>query len=214
MEFMIDNSNAQNDNRIIYLSSDVSNSSISDVSEKILSYNEQDRKGIDTYKKYIVKPIHLYVQSFGGSVYDMWALIDIIESSETPIITYCAGYCMSAAADIYLAGHYRYMYKNAFLMIHQMSVMNFGKYNDTQVDQKQYELMHKRSIKFLKKRTNLPKKIYNRYDKLKEDIYLTSKECLKYGICDKIIEPSDMRNIIIEQLAELPPEEDMCCCEE
>ena len=58
MEFMIDNSNAQNDNRIIYLSSDVSNSSISDVSEKILSYNEQDRKGIDTYKKYIVKPIH------------------------------------------------------------------------------------------------------------------------------------------------------------
>ena len=214
MEFMIDNSNGQNDNRIIYLSSDVSNSSISDVSEKILSYIEQDRKGLETYKKYVIKPIHLYVQSFGGSVYDMWALIDIIESSETPIITYCAGYCMSAAADIYLAGHYRYMYKNAFLMIHQMSVMNFGKYNDTQVDQKQYELMHKRSIKFLKKRTNLPNKIYNRYDKLKEDIYLTSKECLKYGICDKIIEPSDMRNIIIDQLAELPPEEDICCCEE
>ena len=214
MEFMIDNSNGQNDNRIIYLSSDVSNSSISDVSEKILSYIEQDRKGLETYKKYVIKPIHLYVQSFGGSVYDMWALIDIIESSETPIITYCAGYCMSAAADIYLAGHYRYMYKNAFLMIHQMSVMNFGKYNDTQVDQKQYELMHKRSIKFLKKRTNLPNKIYNRYDKLKEDIYLTSKECLKYGICDKIIEPSDMRNIIIEQLEKLPPEEDICCCEE
>lgn len=211
MGFIMGSQTDQNDDRIIYLSSDVSNSSISDVSEKILSYNEQDRKGMDTYKKYVIKPIHLYIQSFGGSVYDMWALIDIIESSETPIITYCAGYCMSAAADIFLAGHYRYMYKHAYIMIHQMSVMNFGKYNDTQVDQKQYELMHKRSIKFLKKRTQLPKKFYNRYDKLKEDVYLSSKECLKYGICDKIIEPSDMRNIIIQQLSELPDVEEDCC---
>ena len=102
MAFMVENQQ-QDEDRIIYLSSDISDSSTSDICKQIISYNEVDRKGIARYRQYQIKPIYLYVQSFGGSVYDMWALIDIMESSNTPIITYCTGYCMSAAADIFLA---------------------------------------------------------------------------------------------------------------
>jgi ATP-dependent Clp protease protease subunit len=202
MAFMVENQQ-QDEDRIIYLSSDISDSSTSDICKQIISYNEVDRKGIARYRQYQIKPIYLYVQSFGGSVYDMWALIDIMESSNTPIITYCTGYCMSAAADIFLAGHYRYMYKHASIMMHQMSTIAYGKITDIKLEQKQMDLLHKRSIKYLKKRTKLPKKFYKRYDVGKEDIYLTAKDCLKWGICDKIVQKTDWRPELIEQMNEI-----------
>ena len=199
MAFMIENPQ-QDDDRIIYLSSDISDSNTSDICKQILAYNETDRKGVAKFRQYPIKPIHLYVQSFGGSVYDMWALIDIIESSNTPIITYCTGYCMSAAADIFLAGHYRYMYKHAIIMMHQMHTYSGGKIVDVKLEQKQYDLLHTRSIKYLKKRTKLPKSFYKRYDDGKEDIYLKAKDCLKWGICDKIVQRTDLRPELIEQM--------------
>lgn len=58
-------------------------------------------------------PIKLYINSCGGTIYDMWALIDAIQNSKTPIHTYCMGYAMSAAFDIFLAGHKRYCYKHS-----------------------------------------------------------------------------------------------------
>lgn len=208
MDFILDTNNA-NDDRIIYLSSDISDQTIPDVCKRILSINEVDRQGMEKYKKYVVQPIQLHIQSFGGSIYDMWALIDIIEASETPIITYCTGYCMSAAASIFMAGHIRCMYEHAYLMIHQMYCYNGGKYEDTKIDAEQHEKLHKRNVKFLKEKTELPKKIFDKIGKSKEDVYLDAKHCLKYKICDKIVPKSNMRDILLQQMSEL----EQCECE-
>lgn len=205
MEIM-DNT-VQNDDRVIYLGNEVNNESISDVCKKILDINHIDQLGSDKFRNYPLRPIQLHVQSFGGSIHDMWALIDVIESSSTPIITYCTGYCMSAAALIFLAGHARFMYKHSCMMFHQIWTMNMGKINDVVLEQKQSEKMHKEIIKYIKKKTKLGDNFYKKFDKNKEDIYFTAKECLKKGICDKIIENTNYRDILLEQLVTVDDEE-------
>ena len=176
--------------------------------KKILDINHTDRVGLDKYRNYAMRPIELHVQSFGGSIYDMWSLIDVIESSNTPIITFCNGYCMSAAALIFLAEHYRIMYKHSAIMFHQLSSMTFGKMNDLIIEQAQTENLHKDMIKYIRKKTNLKKKFYKKYDKNKENIYMDSKKCLKFGVCDEIAEKSDWRNTLLEQMKQSAEE---CC---
>ena len=187
-------------NRILYLSGDVESSNISEVCKQILDIQHEDMLGEKTYKVWEYKPIQLHVQSFGGSVYDMWSLIDIMESSPTPIMTYCSGYCMSAAALIFLAGHIRCMYENSSIMLHQLSSMEFGKFRELEMQQSNLEQIHKRLMKYIKKHTNLPKKYLKKIDEKREDVYLTAKQCLKFGICDDIITKTNWRDQLLQTL--------------
>ena len=82
---------------------------------------QEDDEKDEKEKDYNREPIKLYINSYGGSIYDMWGLIDVILNSKTPIYTYCTGYAMSAAFKIFLAGHKRYCYKHSIFMYHQMS---------------------------------------------------------------------------------------------
>lgn len=211
---MIADNSVNLDDRILYLSADVNATSIADICKQILAIEEVDRKGLEKFRNYTINPIRLYVQSFGGSIYDMWSLIDIIEASQTPIITYCTGYCMSAAALIFLAGHIRVMYKHSTIMFHQMTAGYWAKFNDIQIEQKQLESMHKDMMKCIRKKTNLKDKFFKRIDDNKEDVYFTAKECIKHGICDKIAEKSDLRDVMLEQLnASSDSEDNRDCCE-
>lgn len=188
--------------RVLYLSGDIDSSNVSEIVKQIVNINAFDNAMISKYRMYDLKPIQLYIQSFGGSITDMWAVIDTIESSDTPIMTFCSGYCMSAAALIFIAGHYRYMSEHSSMMFHQMTVGNFDKINDFKLEQHRFDCMHKDMIKYIKKHTNLKKKFFKKFDKNKEDVYLDAKKCLKYGICDKILDKTDNRETmkqVVEQ---------------
>lgn len=193
----------QQQDRILYLSGDIESNNVSEVCKQILSIQNEDRVGSEKFKKWEYRPIQLHIQSFGGSIHDMWALIDIMETSPTPIITYCSGMCMSAAAMIFLAGHIRCMYKHSTIMFHQLSSFMVGKYEDIKLEQVNLDDMHKQMIKFIKKHTNLNKKFYERFGKLKQDVYLDSDKCLKYGVCDDIIEPTEWRKELLQNIAAL-----------
>ena len=100
--------------RIISLRADIDNESAGDVIDKILFINELDSE-IPVDERL---PIHLHIQSGGGCCADGYALVDIIETSETPIYTYCDGYVDSTATDIYLAGDKRYVYPHSTFLFH------------------------------------------------------------------------------------------------
>ena len=196
--------------RILYLSGDVESNNIAEVCKQILQINDLDRQCLDKYRRYEIKPIQLHIQSFGGVIVDMWSLVDIIESSVTPIVTYCSGYCMSAAAVIFMSGHARYMYKHSQIMLHQLSAGSFGKLNDIKTDATRFDIMNKRIIKYIKKNTTLPKKIINSINN-GEDVYLTAKQCKKYGICDAVIKKGTWRKDLMEQYNELLEADDEGC---
>lgn len=69
--------------RKFYLNYDIEQVGIHDIARHILQINAEDR-GIPREER---KPILLYVISNGGEVDSGFELIDIIESSETPVYT-------------------------------------------------------------------------------------------------------------------------------
>ena len=182
-----DNTYANGDNRLFYLSDDVDNSSMGQLCWSLIFQLQEDDKREEKDKKFIREPIKLYINSYGGSVYDMWALIDVILNSKTPIYTYCTGYAMSAAFKIFLAGHKRFATKHATFMYHQMSCRRQGKYQDLVEDREQMDYLQKTIEKYVLERTNLTQSDIDNIREKKKDFYIHSEDALKLGIVDEII---------------------------
>lgn len=79
------------DERIIVLSDRIDHSSVGEVISSIISWNKRNEMNEREKGDFVAEPIRLFVQSFGGSVYDAWGLIDVILTSRTPVYTYCYG---------------------------------------------------------------------------------------------------------------------------
>lgn len=104
--------------RIIVINGTISIDTLEAASLQIIKFNKQD-KDIPRDKR---SPIWLYIQSPGGSVMSGLNLIDIIESSETPVYTVCFSNCSSMAFHIFISGHKRFAFKNSILLNHDGEV--------------------------------------------------------------------------------------------
>lgn len=175
------------DERLFLIQDDIDNATISKVLYNIIYLIKIDNDKDSSEKNYTRKPIHIYVNSRGGYVDDMWSLIDVILSSKTPIHTYCTGYAMSAGFQIYLAGHKRFISKHAKLLYHQVSGYNWGKYLDMKQDFKDVERDQTEIIKYILSRTKITKERIDEVVEKKIDWYIYSDEAIKLGIADEII---------------------------
>lgn len=117
--------------------------------------NQEDDEDDKREKDFRRKPIRMYINSFGGSVYAMWMLIDAISCSKTPIYTICNGYAMSAAFQLFLAGHKRYITPHATLMYHQIYCWRSGKYQDLVDDREHTDLLNSQIENYVIKRSKL-----------------------------------------------------------
>ena len=61
-------------------------------------------------------------------------------------------------------------------------------------------VLRKRQGKLIQ--TKLKKKFFDRYDKGKEDVYFDAKKSLKFGICDQIVDKTNWRDALLEQIKE------------
>lgn len=86
------------------------------------------------------KPIELFIGSFGGSEYEMWALYDVIKTLNSPIHTTAIGKCMSAAPLLVACGEegHRYATPNCWFMVHQ----SWTDFEGERVDAIKKELSH------------------------------------------------------------------------
>ncbi len=173
--------------RTIFMYGIINEKICSDVAYFIQAINAEDAKKSQEEKKFKIKPIKLYINSYGGSVYDMWAVIDSILTSKAPVHTYCTGYAMSAAFQIFISGKKRFISKHATLMYHQMFAFNYGKVQDLVEDQEHNNQMNSEIEKYVIERTKLDKDKLKNIREKKRDTYFTSEEAIKYGIADKIL---------------------------
>ena len=132
------------------------------------------------------KPIKLYINSYGGSVYDAWSLISTILESKVPVHTICTGYAMSAAFVIFLAGDKRSISKNAILMFHQISSGNWGKYKDLMEDIEHLAYLQKQMEDFVVSRTKISRSTLKKVRESKHDWFITPEEAIKLGVADEI----------------------------
>lgn len=181
------NNNVYINDRTIYFSNDVTSSAVGQTCAEILKIIKEDDRENASKKNYKRKPINLFIQSEGGSVYAMWSLIDIIENSKTPIYTYCTGYAMSAGLKIFLAGHKRYCTRHATFMYHQMYNYRQGTYQDLVEDREQLDYLNKQSEEYVLERTKITKERIEEIRYKKIDWYIHPKEALELGIIDEIL---------------------------
>lgn len=175
------------DKRLFFLSDDIDNTSIGKMCFNLLYILQEDDTEESTKKDYKRQPIRIFINSYGGSVYDMWALIDIIEHSKTPIYTYCNGHAMSAAFTIFLAGHKRYATRHATFLYHQMSGWRSGKYQDLVEDREEMDFLQSTIESYVVERTKMTLEQLEEYRLAKKDVYIHSNKAIELGIIHEVI---------------------------
>lgn len=177
------------DNRIFYLSDEIEVNTMSQINFqliKLLMTDDQQEKEKKEYKR---EPIHIFINSYGGSTYDMWSLIDLMISSKTPIYTYCTGYAMSSAFLIFLAGKKRFSTKHTTFLYHQASDwLGRKKYQDLVEITNESDFAQSEIEDFVIKRTKILKEQLEEIRFRKKDWYIHTPEALELGIVTHKIE--------------------------
>ena len=174
--------------RLFYLSDTVNNESIGQLCFNLLNIIKEDNDKDNQQKDFKREPINFYINSEGGSVYNMWALIDVMLHSKTPIYTYCTGYAMSAWFQIFLAGSKRFASKHSTFVYHQIRCNMGAKYQDLIEDMVENDYLQNEIESYIKDRTEITEERLNEVREKKIDWYIHCDEAFKLGIVTDIIE--------------------------
>lgn len=131
-------------------------------------------------------PIELHIHSGGGDLFSGLAAVDTIRSVKTPVHTYVDGSAASAATLMSLTGDKRFIYKNSFMLIHQLSTMIVEGTHEQFKDEfeNQQRLMERIKALYQEKASMSDETLE---DLLKHDLWLDSDKCLEYGLVDQVL---------------------------
>lgn len=173
--------------RVFILSEDVDSISVRDIIRNIYEINLLDEEREQEYRKYVRIPIHLLINTFGGSVYDGLGLIGAMEMSITPIVTICMGSAQSMGLYILAAGHYRRATHLSTIMYHQLSGHISGQLEGLKNTVEEFQRIENNCDEMLTRRTKIKKSHLAYYKQTKTEWYMTPDEALQYGIIDEIL---------------------------
>jgi ATP-dependent Clp protease protease subunit len=169
--------------RNLVLSGEISEESAKEIIQHINDINEDD------FGKEERSPIQLKINSIGGSMYDGFAIIGAIESSETPVYTYGYGAIMSMALPILVSGVKRFAHPLTTFMYHEC-LDTFGHYEKVSILKENLEeserVMEMYDDHILSK-TSFTKKQLDKVKKGKFDWYFDINEAIKYKVIDQVI---------------------------
>ncbi len=135
--------------------------------------------------EYEPPPIKLHINSYGGSVFAGLAAVDYIKNSRIPVHSVIDGCAASAATLMSCVAERRYMHRNACMLIHQLSGVMWGKFQEMQDDMQNSEMLMEKIKNIYKEHTKIPKKELDNI--LKHDIWWEADKCLEYGLVDELI---------------------------
>lgn len=134
--------------------------------------------------------ITLVINSPGGEVHSAFALIDTIKGSAIPIKTVGLGMIASCGILTFMSGTKgrRLITPNTSILSHQYSWGSAGKEHELFARVREFELSTQRMLEHYKKCTGLSEKKIREILLPAEDVWLSAKEAVKFGIADKIVE--------------------------
>lgn len=160
------------------------NKSLHELAGKIVSRNMESTLGATTF---VNTPILLHIKSYGGSVFAGLAGMDTIQDiqKKVPVHTIVEGCAASAGTFLSVVGTKRYMRRNAWMLIHQLSSGLWGKYAEIKDEVENLDRLMDTIKRIYKEHTKVPMKELDGI--LKRDIWWDAQTCLKYGLIDEII---------------------------
>ena len=145
--------------------------------------------------------ILIVIRSYGGSVYSLLSMIDVIKSAKVPVATVVVGKAMSAGAVLLSCGTegMRYAAPHATIMVHEISNSVSGKAGNIKSDADETTRLNElmlgiMSLNIGKKRNYLNDIIHSLGH---ADWYLTAEEALKHGIVNHIGVPEFVVDITV-----------------
>lgn len=140
------------------------------------------------------RPIKLVISSYGGNVYDAYAIISKMEEIQEKgieIHTHCNGYAASAGSLILIAGTkgHRTSSRYAWILFHQPQLYSDG--HETMQERlssvRELEVLWRTLTTIIKKHSEIPESEIEDYTEKNIDFSYTPEECIDRKIIDKIL---------------------------
>ena len=176
------------DLRVIGLYSSVEDEKIAELTQALLYLNEMNRLVPEGQEK---KPVEFYINTYGGSADDMFAMYDVMQQvkEETEIHTIGVGKVMSAGTLLLAAGTKgkRKIGRNCRVMIHNVAAGNFGTLPNLANELEAIQQLQDDYITAMVENTKFTRKKLEKLLNEKVNIYLSAEEAVKYGLADEIM---------------------------
>lgn len=173
-------------NRIFYVDYEIDDDmALVELSKVIVNLNFSE-KDIPAEE---LKPIYIFVHTYGGDVLQALYFCDLIRASRIPIYTVSMGATMSAGFYILISGQKRFAFEHSSILCHSGSLGVEGSQSEVDSFYKSNKKRLEDIKKYILTLTNIPEKDYNKNKN--KDWYMTAEEALQYGVIDKIITSVD-----------------------
>ncbi len=151
------------------------------------------------------KIIPVVIDSYGGEVYSLMAMIAAINDAELPVATIIEGKAMSCGAILFSCGEegLRFMDRNATLMIHDVSAMEWGKVEELKASAKEADRLNDKVYKMMARNCGKKDEYFLKIvDKKKHaDWFLDADEAKKHNLANQLRLPT--MNIDVEVTIEV-----------
>ena len=134
--------------------------------------------------------IPIVVDSYGGEVYAVLKMVDVIRSSTVPVATICMGKAMSGGAILLTCGAegQRYMAPTATVMVHDAATASMGRCEEVKADAKEIDRLNKLVYKIMADNCGHEPEYFSKliHDKSHADWFFDAEEALRHNIINHI----------------------------
>ena len=138
--------------------------------------------------------IPVVIDSYGGEVYSLMAMVAAINDAELPVATIVEGKAMSCGAILFSCGEegLRFMDRNATLMIHDVSSMEWGKVEELKASAKEADRLNDKVYTMMARNCGKKDDYFLKIvDKKKHaDWFLDAEESKKHNLANQIRLPT------------------------
>lgn len=145
----------------------------------------------------------LEIDSHGGDVYSLLAIVDILESSKLPIATIVTGKAMSCGAVLFCCGSqgYRFIGPRATLMIHDVTTEELGgKPDEMKVDTEETDRLNRLLYSLMERKIGKRNGYLWRLmqKRGRTDYYLSAEDARRAGIANHIAVPKLITKVTVD----------------
>jgi ATP-dependent Clp endopeptidase proteolytic subunit ClpP len=145
----------------------------------------------------------IVIDSYGGDVYALFSMIDMVQACKVKIATVVEGKAMSCGAVLFTCGAegYRFIAPNATVMIHEVSSHHFGKNEEIKSSAVETDRLNSKIMKLMARNCGKKENYFEDlvHEKRHADWYLDANECIYHNLANHIAIPRFTVDIKFEQ---------------
>ena len=129
-------------------------------------------------------PVEIHIHSPGGSIFAGLSAFDTIKKCKSEIHTYVEGSAASAATLISAAGTKRFIYKNAFMLIHQPQLAWSGKHDEFLDEIENQKKIYRKILDVYLEKVKISEE--KLIEMMNHELWIDAEQAIELGFADEI----------------------------